>query len=382
MKSKWTRNRRKGWAAAFVCMLTVLLAAGVCSAYPAYAALDASASTDLTVTAAVSGQAVSGLRVTLYKAADMQVSSNGELSFSVTDAFARYDDVDASFDPNNYNSSEWAQAAANLDPHVRSDAQAGTAPAFETYSQVTGTDGTASFTGIRQGLYLMTGSYEGSDYASATVTPAFLTVPQWSEDTSSWVYDAKATVKLRVSAKTQETETTSLTVRKAWSGDSSATNLRKRPASVTVQLLNAAGNTVSEATLSAANGWAYTWTGLSTGSWSVKEDSIPSGYSVSYSEQETSAGKTVTVTNTLSSDGVLGESREKTDESETESSKKKGGQVRGTSRETDSGVAGESRLPQTGQLWWPVWLLSGIAAVLVILGLALRHSGKKDLKDR
>ena len=68
---------------------------------------------------------------------------------------------------------------------------------------------------------------------------------------------------------------------------------------------------------------------------------------------------------------------------------KDNGKVKGSNREKEetgrggdtSAVESAARLPQTGQLWWPVWLLAGIAAVLVILGLILRISGKKDLKE-
>ena len=91
-------------------------------------------------------------------------------------------------------------------------------------------------------------------------------------------------------------------------------------------------------------------------------------------------GKTITIKNTKNGGGVLGESREKAPTDTSEKKKNKG--VKGSSRQGDTGsVAGAERLPQTGQLWWPVWLLSGLSAVLVLIGLILRMSGKKDLKD-
>ena len=133
-------------------------------------------------------------------------------------------------------------------------------------------------------------------------------------------------------------------------------------------------------TLSAEIGWKYTWTGLDEGKWLVNETVVPTGYAVSYEETTTDEGKTITIKNTKNGGGVLGESREKAPTDTSEKKKNKG--VKGSSRQGDTGsVAGAERLPQTGQLWWPVWLLSGLAAVLVLIGLILRMSGKKDLKD-
>ena len=57
--------------------------------------------------------------------------------------------------------------------------------------------------------------------------------------------------------------------------------------------------------------------------------------------------------------------------------------MKGSYRQGDTGsVQSAGRLPQTGQLWWPVWVLSAVAAAMVLLGLVLRVSGSKDLKDR
>ena len=161
-----------------------------------------------------------------------------------------------------------------------------------------------------------------------------------------------------------------MSVRKIWAGDDTASTSSRRPASIEVALLDQNGTTLDTQTLGEQNQWSYNWRDLPAGKYSVKEVTVPAGYSVSYDEQ----GTAFTIKNTTPAGGVLGASREKTDT--TNNNKKK---VKGTSRQGD--VAGDSRLPQTGQLWWPVWLLSGLAVVLVIIGLFLRMSGKKDLKE-
>lgn len=53
-----------------------------------------------------------------------------------------------------------------------------------------------------------------------------------------------------------------------------------------------------------------------------------------------------------------------------------------TSTKTPSGSSGSSpteTLPQTGQLWWPVFVLIAAGAVLVLAGVVRRRSGKNDV---
>lgn len=384
MKRYRIRNIIRNWTAAAVALMLALLCAGSAAAFPTKGIEDDSALTTLTVSAnnPKDGKAISGLELTLYKAADMNVESNGLVTFTLTSAFEEYDEegpkkIDGGLNPNNFESSNWASTAKSLEPHVLSDAANN--KKFESTSQVTDVTGKATFTGLKQGLYLMLGSYKGSEYQSVEVTPAFLPLPQWSNDAGDWLYDAQSKVKPTVTPKPDTTpKKTSITVQKIWANDDTAQS--SRPASVSVELLDADGKTVGDpVALSAANGWKHTWSGLDEGKWSVKESVVPTGYAVSYEETTTEEGKTITVKNTKNGGGVLGESREKETPDETEKKKKN---VRGTSREGDTASEqGSTRLPQTGQLWWPVWLLSGLAAVLVIIGLILRMSGKKDLKD-
>ena len=391
MKRNRIRNFTRNWTAAAVALMLAVMCAGSAAAFPTKGIDNESASLTLTVTAnnLSDGKAISGLELTVYKAADMDVESNGHVTFVLTPEFEEYNEdgpkkIDGGLDPNDFNSSSWADTADNLEEHVLSDAAKG--KKFQSTPLVTGTDGKVTFTGLEQGLYLMLGVYKGTEYQSVEVTPAFLTLPQWSEDTGDWLSDAQSKVKPAVTPKppvppeTPETpKKTSITVQKIWANDDTAKS--SRPASVNVELLDADGKTVGNpVALSASNGWKYTWTGLDEGKWSVKESVVPTDYAVSYEETTTAEGKTITVKNTKGGGGVLGESREKTTPKETEKKKKKN--VKGTSREGDTASEqGSTRLPQTGQLWWPVWLLSGLAAVLVIIGLILRMSGKKDLKD-
>lgn len=411
MKRDGIRKMHRTMAAAVLGMLLVLLCAHAAWAYPA---IDGSRAASLTLHAAdkESGAAISALRFTLYKAADLSCEEGKDIEFTFTDAFLEYNEVvEMNLNPKGISSSSWAGGAQSIAPYVLRDVQSG-ANSFESYSAVTDGNGVAVFSGLSQGLYLLTGSYEGDAYQTVEVTASFLTIPQLSDDGASWIYDVAADAKTRVTALPEEEESeqeseremTSVSVKKAWSGDDTAELSSRRPTSITVDLLDESGNVVDTQVLSAQNGWSFSWTGLAVGQWSVAERDVPEGYSVSQTAEATENGMAVTITNTTPPAGVKGENREK----EPENGNRDNG-VKGESREPepDNGVKGESReperdqgvkgsyrqgdtgsvqsagrLPQTGQLWWPVWVLSAVAAAMVLLGLVLRVSGSKDLKDR
>lgn len=92
---------------------------------------------------------------------------------------------------------------------------------------------------------------------------------------------------------------TSLTVSKVWDDDG-----EDRPETVTAALIRAdkTGERVEETvTLSEANSWTYTWTGLDDACrWSVLEQNIPDGYQAAYTTS--ASGKVITITNTEESE--------------------------------------------------------------------------------
>jgi len=84
------------------------------------------------------------------------------------------------------------------------------------------------------------------------------------------------------------TDYTRLTVRKLWDDDG-----ENRPGSITVNLLRN-GNQYDQVELNPDNQWVHTWSRLNDRyTWSVEEESVPAGYSASYSTE----GTTTTITN-------------------------------------------------------------------------------------
>ena len=375
-------KRISRWILITVSVLMVILISTPVKAYPI---LDGRTST-LTERAIdpASGQPISDLSFSLYKVADMTSKPNTDVQFDVTPEFQVYDGkTEFHLDFTNWaEQTSWADGAKNVAPLVIADENGG--KVFTKYTAKTGADGIASWTGIPQGLYLMIARYEGADYANVETQPVFLTLPKLTEDTASgkdpqgsanakdliWQHDVNADAKT-VAAK--EVEPVSLAVRKIWSGDDKAEQLADRPSSVEVTLYNTNGEAVDKVTLNSSNNWQYTWERLDgKQTWSVIETIRSKYYTPNYTQTKSEDGKLITwtVNNTFPKE-VLGENRNQ--------NKKKTEDAKGSARENNQ--AASDRLPQTGQLWWPIWILIGAAAVLIIAGIAFRRSGRKNRDD-
>lgn len=131
-------------------------------------------------------------------------------------------------------------------------------------------------------------------------------------------------------------ETIDRSVLKRWS-DAGYEN--KRPASVTVRLLRD-GEVYDTVTLDQSCDWQHAWTGLprcgddgNEISWTVREDAV-SGYTASV----TQTGDTFVITNAYDN----------------------------------------PKLPQTGQLWWPVPLLAAAGLGLICVGLSMRKRDENE----
>lgn len=124
-------------------------------------------------------------------------------------------------------------------------------------------------------------------------------------------------------------EPVDLSVKKVWSDTDNKNG--SRPDSVTVTLYNG-DEAVEKVTLSAENNWAYAWEDLDgSGDWSVLETGIPKGYTPSYRTEN----GVVTITNTAT-------------------------------------------LIQTGQLNWPIPVLGGLGALMLLCGILVLKKRKSS----
>ena len=180
----------------------------------------------------------------------------------------------------------------------------------------TDVNGTATCKNLALGLYFVrqTSAVEGF----ALCTPFIVTLP--SKNVGGFVYEVNA------SPKTEVVKLTSITVKKVWNTDAST----KVADSVTVQLLQN-DNVVKTATLNAKNNWQITYTGMpESDAYSIKEIDVPKGFTATYSQK----GYVFTVTNT-------------------------------------------STLIQTGQLTWPIPVLSIVGMLLIAVGITLLQKKRK-----
>ena len=178
---------------------------------------------------------------------------------------------------------------------------------------------TASFTGLETGIYLVVGKEVFQD--------GVFYMPQVSLISLSG--DLSVDLKYETSDKPSR-----IHVLKVWKKD----NKKSRPKSIEVCLLRSDGIVVDKVVLNSDNQWSTTWDNLSTlYTYRVMETSVPSGYKESCSREK----DTIILTN--------------------------------TGNYTDKVDKKDDKLPDSGQLWWPVPVLLFVGLVLFGLGRHLKN---------
>ena len=232
---------------------------------------------------------ITGAELSLYYVATVCMNDQNHLSYTFTDTFKNCGS--ALDDP---------ALALTLDAFV-------TEHDIPAVKLVTDPHGTAAFTDLPLGLYLV--KQTGAAPGYALCSPFLVTVPSGSTD--GFVYDVNA------SPKTDIARLTNITVRKVWNTDASA----KAADRVTVQLLRD-GVVVQTAELHEQNKWQVTYRDMpESDAYSIVEVNVPTGFTATYSQ----IGYVFTVTNTAS-------------------------------------------LAQTGQLFWPIPVLALVGLCLITVG--------------
>lgn len=262
---------------------------------------------------------LAGVEIRIYLVST--VDSGGELT--PVPEFAEFSQL---LDIRGENASAWEAAAQELEQYILKE---GVSP---TDTARTGRNGTAVFpsgdTALSQGLYLVLGTRHSRKGFVYSTSPFFIQLP--GREDNSWVYD------LHANAKAVETEETiSVLAVKEWKV-SNRENLELPR--IRVRLYRD-GEEYDTVTLPQDGRWYYRWEGLNAAhKWWVEEDPVR-GY----------RGKIT----------------------------KKGGVFVIENTSLDWGMA-EDRLPQTGQLWWPVPVLMAAGLLLMLLGLAVRRKADRE----
>jgi hypothetical protein len=228
----------------------------------------------------------------------------------------------------------WSASAVTLENYVVARI-ADDDPIAPSASAQTNEMGVAEFEPLPDGLYLLVGSQVTIGQTVYTPLAMLIDLPTLGGYS---LRDAANTVHVKTSSREREETPIELSVIKVWKDDG---HEDQRPTEVTVTLYadEVAFDTV---TLNADNNWRFTWTDLDdTGRWNLMESDIPEGYTVT-SVQD---GTTFVVTNTY----------QETPDTPTTPS--------------------QSKLPQTGQLWWPVSILAICGMAMVLVGVGLRKRG-------
>lgn len=267
--------------------------------------------------------AIYNAKFDLYLVADM--NEQGELT--TTSPFRRYD-IDISSKTDN---ETLKNIAYTLEGYVLRD------KISPVDTQVTDSKGIVAFPSesksLKPGLYLVLSNKQRQGKYYYEASPFMVLLPFY-DDSNTISYNVTCMAKYVTSPVNNATVNKS--VIKIWDDDKNENN---RPQKITVQLLKD-GTVYDTVTLNKKNNWRYTWSNLPEKyKWNIVEKELKD-YKVSISQN----GKTFIITNTFTGDA------------------------------SDNPSLPE-KLPQTGQLWWPVPILLFMGLVLIIFGLIRRNRG-------
>jgi hypothetical protein len=391
-----------------------MLALMCCFAPLSVSATPADGLTDLTI-CYDADEPIEDAPFSIYYVAAVEDDGSIELTDNFSDA--QITGVSAG-DEDEFAGDDWTGLAATLESYILVENTEGNAinPVAEG---LTDEDGRLDFDNLEQGIYLLTGETHEVGGESYVPTASLISLPYVHTD-GTVDYSPEVIPKYELVASSTpngQSELTDLSVQKIWKDNSST----KRPEKISVMLFQD-GVEYDEVELNKDNSWYHTWKNLDKDShWQLGEVSVPTGYTV-LTEKE---GSTFVVVNTLTTTTTTPHSshggrpkttstpQESTTEISVEATTEKSQDVSlppftpddnsvNTPKTTDSPseVSTEapseitsqpeatppiitsngspaSKLPQTGQLWWPIPLLAFGGIIAVMVGRKLKVSSEQ-----
>ncbi len=361
-------NKRINRVFALAILCCVLAAVSISAS--AAGAIDPEQDVLLTIAYEKDGTKISGARFDLYRVADVDAYAQ----MTLTERFAGYP---IAFD--GLDQSGWNVLATTLKGYVWSDSLAA------DHSATTDAAGTLQES-LKPGLYLVLGNQRTINDRTYSAAPFLLFLPGENTEQNSWDYAVTAYPKASVKKESSDHPSTPTTItRKVLKIWDDAGKEESRPEEITIHLL-CDGKQYATAKLSEANNWRYTWNNLNQNhDWLVTEETV-SGYTQAVSQE----GITFTVTNTVKPDTPPDpdptqppaptdspqptESPQPTNSPQpTESpSPVLPTDPKGPNDPGSPKPSGDTKLPQTGLLWWPVFVLPAGGLVLIVIGLVRR----------
>ena len=254
-------------------------------------------------------------------------------------------------------------AAYTLSGYVVKDK---TAPTVET---VTNDRGYATVDGLDEGVYLLMGNNSVYDSIFYSVMPSIFSLSK----------DEGGRVELEVKYSKSTTSIISmLNCLKIWED-----NADQHP-EITACLL-CDGKIYDKVTLSEKNDWKNSWKDLDPfHDWQIVEDPVPEGYTVSVNRDEytfiikNKGEDSENPTETVQPSTAPTQPGTDVSKNPTEPSSKNNNNP--TTKSNSSNSSSSSKIPQTGQLNWPVAALTVLGIILCLIGV-LSFRRKRDEKE-
>ena len=303
-----------------------------------------------------SAVAISGAQISIYKVAD--INEKGEFTL-----LSPYNDI-SNFPVTDINKimsqDTWKEVSSSVAGYIY---QNGVSP---SYTVTTDGNGLAHFTGIDLGLYFVGNVTRQLDDCIYSFSSFLISVPGLDAN-DEWVNPVYEVIGLVKCSRVYLPKEVTYELLKTWND---AGYESYRPSSITV-IIYCDGNMFSEVTLGSSNNWRYTWSYEEGHEWTFAE--IING-SLSYTNSLTSSGNTFRLTNTYAPPETPPDTPDNPDNPPgTPDEPEEPGlpslpEVLGAIRDLPE-VLGARRLPQTGQLWWPVPILLIVGAIFMIKGI-------------
>lgn len=224
----------------------------------------------LTIAYRYDGQSFSNHPVKLYKIADV----SADFQYTLTVPFAN-----SGLILNGVQSvSEWNVIRSTLETHILAyDVDA-------DFTGVTDQDGQVCFRALKPGLYLATTEQVIQNDWIYVFDSALVALPGLGTD-GLWQYEVAVTSKSKAIPPAETDEEIEFKVLKLWKGDNGRSD---RPQSIEVEIFRD-GVSYQTVILSEENHWTYSWNAADDGAiWKVVERNIPTGYTMTVEERETS----------------------------------------------------------------------------------------------
>lgn len=288
----------------------------------------------LTITCQKDNIILSGLSWEIFRVADI----TGNDSYEKSGDFKKYP-----VQLNGLTTSELQTAAGTLEAYTKTDNLS------PIERGITDSNGVVTFNNLENGLYLVAGDSIIVDDTFYMPAPSLIVLSDKDQSGVSWQYNVDALPKLKVLPASMRIYRFDCIVKKQWTND----NEEKRPDSVTAVLYKD-GEKFDSAVLNSSNNWKHEWAKLSSDyEWTVIEENVPENYTVTYTssninqKSEFEHDTEYIINNTFA-------------------------QIPASPEVTTQPT---QKLPQTGQLWWPVPVMS--AAGLLAFGTGWKINSRK-----